>query len=517
VPRVAAATARALLDVPTIRALIATQATERTDSTYLVAVRDGESLSFQELADSVASGPAKLGALGVAAPATVGMLVADPLLFARCFLAGMAAGLWMVPLDPSTPEDALAALTSPTAVRRVQAVISDRPVLEGIETTWIDAGTFAEPDPIVSAEFVTDEGGVILSSSGTTGVPKVVSLSAAHLVATATLVARALELQPTDRAFNSLPLWHVNAEVVGLLAALVAGSSVALDPGFHRTGFWSQVEETGATWVNAVPAIIARLATLRPNETVPSRVRLVRSASSPLSPVIQARFESATGVPVVQSYGMTEAASQICSNPPGPGRKLGSVGPPIGVDVRIVSLDVNDEPTSTPVIGHVEILGPTVITQYDVAGYEDRFDDVGWLRTGDLGFVDPDGYLFLVGRSDDVINRSGEKIYPREIEDVMLAVDGVHTVAVVGEADEVYGEVPVAYLQLEGVDESTALIEIVQACERIEVALKSALPRVRRPARLHVSSRLPAHAVGKVSSSALRKSDVAVLYRHDVA
>ncbi len=207
------------------------------------------------------------------------------------------------------------------------------------------------------AELDQNGGGVILSSSGTTGTPKVVALASGQLLATANLVARHNLLEESDRGFNPLPLWHINAEVVGVLATLVAGSSLVLDDRFHRTGFWKIVGDFEVTWINAVPAIISRLASLETGESPPARVRFVRSASAPLAPQLLATFEAAISIPIIESYGMTEAASQICANPLVGARKAGSVGVPVGVEVRTVALGDTSDAVGVDV-GHIENQGP---------------------------------------------------------------------------------------------------------------------------------------------------------------
>jgi acyl-CoA synthetase (AMP-forming)/AMP-acid ligase II len=354
---------------------------------------------------------------------------------------------------------------------------------------------------------------VILATSGTTGTPKVMLLPVEQLLYTADLVAKHNELELSDRGFNPLPLWHINGEVVALLATLTVGSSLALDDHFHRTGFWSLVDEFEVTWINAVPAIIARLVQLRDDESVPPSVRFIRSASAPLPAVVLEAFEANTGITVIESYGMTEAASQICANPLRGPRKAGSVGPAVGVEVRI-AIPTEDQTEMNPLlpgVGHVEIRGPSVIAGYEGTGYEDRFVDGGWLRTGDLGYLDEDGYLFLVGRSDDVINRGGEKIFPREIEDVILGVRGVRGAAVIGLADEVFGQVPIAYVELLGVSDTTAVAELELAAMEIRDALVDSFARARRPVALSVVAQLPRHSTGKIQKKLLESSSIPVL------
>jgi acyl-CoA synthetase (AMP-forming)/AMP-acid ligase II len=356
---------------------------------------------------------------------------------------------------------------------------------------------------------------VLLATSGTTGVPKLIALSEAQLLHAARNVSDHHQLAPSDRGFNPLPLFHINAEVVGLLATLVAGSCLVLDDRFHRTGFWALMGHRRITWINAVPVIVSRLATLGSEEMVPPGIRFIRSASSPLPTPTLAQFEESTGIRVLETYGMTEAASQITANPLRGLRKPGSVGVPVGVELRIVS-DV-DPPVgrghgSDPVVGHVEIRGPSVITAYGGAAHADRFDDDGWLRTGDLGRLDDEGFLFLSGRSDDVINRGGEKIFPREIEDSIVGDPDVIAVSVVGRDDPEYGQVPVAFLVLRGVhdDSHGALASVI--VDRIRLNLESEFVPSRRPHALHVVSELPIGATGKVQRRLLRDQDVAGLY-----
>jgi acyl-CoA synthetase (AMP-forming)/AMP-acid ligase II len=346
-------------------------------------------------------------------------------------------------------------------------------------------------------------GGLLLSSSGTTGAPKVMALGVEQLLATADLIARHHRFAVSDRGFNPLPLWHVNAEVVGLLATLVAGSSLVLDDRFHRTGFWKLVNELDVTWINAVPAIISRLATLDEGESPSRRIRFIRSASAPLAPSLFERFEAEAGVPIVQSYGMTEAASQICVSPIEEVRKAGSVGRPAGVGVRVLA--------EGSAVGPIEIKGPTVITRYESPGYESRFDEDGWLRTGDLGYFDDDGYLFIVGRDDDVINRGGEKIYPLEIEEILATVDGVVRVAVVARDDEVFGQVPIAFVQPRA-ELLTSAGELASLAGRVREKAGEFLSPARRPTSVSVVETLPAHATGKIQNASLRRGEVAVIY-----
>ncbi|MGC1419970.1 MAG: AMP-binding protein [Acidimicrobiales bacterium] len=509
-------------DDVSIREIVRSQSVARASSPYLVSVRTTREVSFSELEACVESWGELASSWGLTSSDRVGLLVRDPVDFALCFVALLANGVWVAPMDPTVTYADGTQFEERIAKLRIRCVVSDQPPRRGINIEWRQLSDSTNVDPAPAAREglqSTSTGGVILASSGTTGTPKIMALPSRQLLETARLVATHNQLEPSDQGLNPLPLWHINAEVVGLLATLVSGSSLALDDRFHRGDFWSMVERLKVTWINAVPAIISRLSTLRSGETVPTRVRFIRSASAPLSPSLLKKFEEDIGVTVIESYGMTEAASQICANPLHGPRKPGSVGRAVGVEVRVVSSARTAAGAISAVneIGRVEIRGGSVIRQYEGDGYEDRFDREGWLDTGDLGFLDPDGYLFLVGRSDDVINRGGEKIFPREIEDVMLGVRGVTAAAVIGVSDDVFGQVPSSFVQLEGVSDATPLEEVRVATKEIHDALVAAFARARRPVDINVVAQLPTHATGKIQKKDLSAGVVPVLLQEPVS
>jgi acyl-CoA synthetase (AMP-forming)/AMP-acid ligase II len=305
-------------------------------------------------------------------------------------------------------------------------------------------------------------------------------LTEAQLAHVAACVVAHHRLTAKDRGYCSLPLFHVNAEVVGVLATLAAQARLAIDRRFSRQGFWDVIRQRKITWINAVPAIITLLASEEPPDQ-PHVVRFIRSASAPLPAAVLERFEETVGIPVVETYGMTEAASMITANPIEGPRKAGSAGRPAGTEVRVI-------PEGQPgTIGRVQIRGRGVITRYAEGGKPGAITADGWLDTGDLGHLDEDGYLFLAGRSDDVINRGGEKIYPREIEEILLAQPGVQSAVVVGSPDEVLGSRPVAYVTGEpGIEDS------------LRVACEARLPKYKRPGAYYLVDEMPIGPTGKV-------------------
>ena len=481
-----------------------------TGHPYVEHLRTGRLVTFGALRRASTRWGSLIEDLGVERGATVGIAVSDPVDFSMVFLGVLAAGRVAAPLDPSAPDAELAAVCE-----RVQPVVvlTDRAAPSGLSGDWISlpGGSFDLPEnelagalPGLPASFgppITvgqpTGGGLVLSTSGTTGTPKLIRLGEAQLLHTAASIAAHHQLSVADRGFSPLPLFHINAEVVGLLATLVAGATLVLDDRFHRTAFWNDMARHHVTWINAVPAIIARLVPLAEGESASPEIRFVRSASAPLPSGTLERFEEATGLPVVETYGMTEAASQITANPLDGSRKPGSVGLAVGVALRVRPDQVAPGQDSKS-IGRVEIRGPGVIDAYAGTGYEDRFDADGWLDTGDLGYQDDEGYLFLVGRADDVINRGGEKIFPREVEETILGDPDVAAAVVIGGDHQVLGQVPIAFLVAEGVAGEPDRERAETIVQRVQDRCAGSLSRAKRPVAFHVVGQLPAGPNGKV-------------------
>jgi oxalate---CoA ligase len=470
-----------------------TAATCRGDAVYLCDATGRRTLTYAGLRSAARAWGALLDRVGVPPGGAVAIQLADPLGYATALVGIVGAGRVAVPLDPGAPA---AELSRVLAVAQPQACVCDSGWDLPPRLTPLSAPKAGASQVAVSSR----DGGIFLCTSGTTGTPKGILLREEQLSHVAASVAAHHQLTPADRGYCCLPLFHVNAEVVGLLATLAAGARLVLDAKFSRRGFWEMIDTQRITWINAVPAIITILAMDPPAGARTGRVRFVRSASAPLAPATLRRFEEAFGVPVVETYGMTEAASMITANPLTGPRKAGSAGLPAGPEVRVTERrGSRSVPCQAFEVGQVQIRGQGVIRQYASGGTAGVIDHEGWLDTGDIGHLDEDGYLFLAGRSDDVINRGGEKIYPREIEDFLLAQPGVWSVAVVAAHDEVLGARPVAYVVPAGTWPGQELAAALrEACE-------AALPRAKRPSVFHLVQELPLGSTGKVARRRLRE------------
>ncbi|MCL6633743.1 MAG: AMP-binding protein [Alicyclobacillus herbarius] len=478
---------------------------------------------------------AQLAAAGVKPGQRVVLGVPNSTLFAVTWLALIRLGAVAAPCNPEMPVAELTVFfercQAAAAVLRPEQwqVLGERgAVPDSLEQVWLtddvadpqpsrrlvkqDGGRWVEaPLPVDQApkaantgglapvSAVSDEAqGVLLYTSGTTGAPKAVALRHRHLLATANNVILSHRLTQDDVTYCFLPMFHINAQVIAFLSTLLSGGRIILAPRFSASSFWPTVEEFGVTWVSAVPTIIAILLKKPRPERIPDSLRFVRSASAPL-PVLDAkRFEREFGIPIIQSYGMTEAASQICVNPLPPGeRRLGSVGRPVGLELQVV--DEANRPLPPGQIGEIVIRGASVIEAYE--GLDSPKDFAGgWFHTGDLGYQDEDGYVYLTGRKKEMINRAGEKVSPYEVEDVIREHPRVRQVGVIGLPDRLYGERVTACVVTDAApsEQERVASEILELCQ-------SSLSRYKWPAEIRFVDTIPVGPTGKVQRTRLKQ------------
>lgn len=284
---------------------------------------------------------------------------------------------------------------------------------------------------------------LVLHTSGTTSRPKIVPLSHGNVCASAAHIDATLKLTHEDRCLNIMPLFHIHGLIAAVLSSFAAGGSVFCTPGFNALQFFKWLDEAEPTWYTAVPtmhqAILAR-ADRNKESVAQAKLRFIRSSSASLPPPVMRELEALFGCPVVEAYGMTEASHQMTSNPlPPRARKAGTVGIPAGPEVRI--MDEKGLFVQPGTRGEVVIRGPNVTRGYESnpEANEAAFVD-GWFRTGDQGMFDEDGYLTITGRLKEIINRGGEKISPREIDDVLCEHPAVQQVVTFAVPHKMLGE-----------------------------------------------------------------------------
>jgi acyl-CoA synthetase (AMP-forming)/AMP-acid ligase II len=481
----------------TLDQLVGERAASSPHRCFLADARSDRSFDFAMLRAAADAWRQELDTAEVPPGARVLVDVDDPLAFCAVHLAVIAAGRCSAPVDPAAPA---AEAERTRRALRPWFVISDRAATPGVHVdpfTGLPAGRVTRVRAAAPAQRRT--GSVVLLTSGSIGTPKTVVLTERQLLRVARCVVGHHELSATDRGFSPLPLFHINAQVVALLATLVAGGTLVLDRRFHRTGFWQLLADRGITWVNGVPAILSILALDNVPVAHPG-LRFIRSASAPLPAAARERVAAGSGVAVVESYGMTEAASQITATPLGGGHPPGSVGRPAGVELEVVGPD--GRRCAPGVVGRIRIRGESVISTYAGNVADERFNAAGWLDTGDLGRLDAGGFLHLVGRSDDVVNCGGELVYPGEVEEVLLGEAAVAEAAVAQRPHEVLGAVPVAWIRpVQAVDGEQA-DELVN---RLRLRCEQHLSQVKRPVEFRIVASLPRTSTGKVLRRRLRE------------
>lgn len=355
---------------------------------------------------------------------------------------------------------------------------------------WVD--TYDKGSPVMTSGY---DDALLMYTSGTTGRPKGVTLSHANLIAGGQNVSIGHELQHHDRALCVLPLYHINGLCVTVFGPLVSAGSLVLPQRFSTSVFWQLVDDYQCTWFSVVPTQIAYL--LRdadnehPSEKLRPQLRFGRSASAPLSPDVHGAFEKCFRVPLIETMGLTETAAQILTNPLPPlTRKPGSPGMPVGDEVIIVDQQLQLQPVG--IEGELLVRGPNVMQRYfrnDAATSEALVHD-GWLRTGDLGRKDEDGYVFITGRLKELIIKGGENIAPREIDDALYQHTDVVEAAAFARPCDDFGQRVEAAVVLRA-SSSLSEADLIEGC-------KLRVGRFKCPDKIHVLSELPKGPSGKI-------------------
>ena len=419
----------------------------------------GTPLTYRSLRALVADIAASLASQGIGPNDRVGIVLDNGPEMAAAFLS-IGSAATAAPLNPTyRAEEFEFYLTDLRAKLLVVAAGKETPAIGVAQKLGIPiarlvahpergAGTFTlqfetragAPQPVRAA--TPDDIALVLHTSGTTSRPKIVPLAHKNIAASAGNIRRTLALTANDRGLVIMPLFHIHGLIAALSAPLSAGGEVCCTPGFNALKFFSWLDAVKPTWYTGVPtmhqAILLR-ASGNQNVLENHRLRFIRSSSSALPPTVITELERVFGVPVVEAYGMTEAAHQMASNPLNGSRKAGTVGPSGGPAIRIV----DDTGTEVPRghTGEIVIKGPNVMTAYEnnPKANADAFYD-GWFRTGDQGVMDDEGYVAITGRLKEIINRGGEKISPREVDEIIMEHPAVHQCVTFAMPHDMLGE-----------------------------------------------------------------------------
>jgi acyl-CoA synthetase (AMP-forming)/AMP-acid ligase II len=457
----------------------------------------GWQLSFPDLREQVETIAAQLAGARVVPGDAVALVIDHGPEAVLGFLAVVRLGGVALPLNRQLHAHEMSAAfaeRTPAAVvvgrEDGNAAAEEAAAAGGVPIHRITDGPRARLDGVAAADPAPqpdpDSVALLLHTSGTTSRPKAVPLRQRNLAASARAIAAGYDLGPEDVSYCLMPLFHVHGLIASTLAALTAGGSVVVPRRVRPSALWSHAAACGVSWFSAVPTILAKLPE-RPADTE-LRLRFARSCSSALDPTLWAALEERLGVPLVEAYGMTEASHQMTTNPLPPGeRRSGTVGVSAGAAVAILDEDWRQLPPERQ--GEVAVQGPGVVDGYldneeaNAASFRG-----GWFRTGDLGRVSEDGYLSLDGRIKELINRGGEKIAPREVDEALLSHPAVREAVAFGRPDPKWGEIVEAVVVL---DSSVDPQELRAHCDE-------RLAPFKVPRSVHVVDEIPKGPTGKV-------------------
>jgi acyl-CoA synthetase (AMP-forming)/AMP-acid ligase II len=419
------------------------------NATFLIAPETKRVLSYGEFARAVDELHEQFQTLGIGVGAHVGFFLPNGLATSTIFLGTMILGRVVVPFNLLSKGDALAATV---AHSRVQVIFADATTAKTLAASApsvrcvvidVDDPSFGGIQRArASAQIAADTPALLMYTSGTTGAPKGAMLTHANLMYVGRTVGAWHGLTAHDRVLSSLPLYHINGQCIATIAPFVSGGSIIAPRKFSVNAWWGWVHAHAPTWLNVVPTIIAYLLNAPAGDQERfSGIRFARSASAPLPPDQQRAFETRFGIGVIEAMGMTECASMVFCNPQDfARRKIGSPGLPCGVEAKVIDPDGRDLPENAP--GELCLRGPNVMQAYFDAPEKTKeaFDVHGWLRTGDIGFRDADGFYFVTGRIKELIIKGGENIAPREIDEALLQHPAVLEAAAYAVADPNYGQ-----------------------------------------------------------------------------
>ncbi|HTD89612.1 MAG TPA: AMP-binding protein [Burkholderiales bacterium] len=440
----------------TIRHAVDLRARKTPGAPYVIAPESGAILTYAQLQRDSIQLAAVLFNHGLHKGDKVALMLHNSYQTARLLIGVMYAGFMAAPLNLLAQRsqltyvldhsDSKLVFTSEELAPRVREALTG--VSRTIEVIAINPDATAifetQAEPALP-DVNEDDDALLMYTSGTTGKPKGCVLSNRSVVAGGEFTSSAHQLATHDRVLCAMPLYHINGQIVTTVAPLVHGGSVVMPHRFSASSYWELVIEHQCTWINVVPTIIAYLLNSddpRDRGLDISRVRFCRSASAPLPPQQHRAFEAKFGIGIIETFGMTETNAPCFTNPYDRARrKIGSPGQAYGNEAKVTNPQTGlDLPPNTP--GELMIRGDNVMTEYykDPQATAQTLEPDGWMHTGDVGYLDEDGFVFVTGRIKELIIKGGENIAPREIDEALLKHPAVLEAAAVGIPDANYGQ-----------------------------------------------------------------------------
>ncbi len=440
----------------TVRHFVDLRARATPLAPYVIAPETGATLTFGQLQHDARQLAAVLAHHRLRKGDNVALMLHNSYQTARLLISVMYAGHMVVPLNLLAQNSQLAyvldhsdtqlVITSAELAPRVHEALQS--VERYVQVVVIDPDATVVFDLPADGELATvndSDNALLMYTSGTTGKPKGCVLSHRSVIAGGEFTSTAHRLGADDRVLCAMPLYHINGQIVTTVAPLVHGGSVVMPHRFSASNYWPLAVDHQCTWINVVPTIIAYLLNgddPRAHGLDISRIKFCRSASAPLPPEQHRAFEAKFGIGVIETFGMTETNAPCFTNPYDPARrKIGSPGQAYGNEAKAIDPHTGtDLPPNTP--GEVMVRGDNVMKGYykDPENTAKTLEPDGWMHTGDVGYFDEDGFLFVTGRIKELIIKGGENIAPREIDEALLKHPAVLEAAAVGIPDDNYGQ-----------------------------------------------------------------------------
>ena len=478
------------------------------DTVWLVSPETGQSISFREVNETISEIGRRLIETGIERGSSIAIAAPNSTASCLMFMAVVCSGFVAVPLNLVAGSAILAYTIEHSEAKFIFVADDCKDLIESAVAQQNSSVKLIKLDPVRGPDLAAlpsevkelqlegidlkpTDIALLMYTSGTTGKPKGVMLSHANLLAAGRFISTGHEIDRNYSCLCVLPIYHINGMCVTVMGTIVSASTLVIPHKFSVNSFWKTIAKFKCSWFSAVPTQFSYILN---NEEVPkdlSSLRFARSASAPLSPDIHKKFEKRFGIPIIETMGLTETGSQITTNPMPPGqRKIGSPGKAFGNQIMIGDDQFETLPAGET--GEILVKGDNVMQGYFKQPEETHKTILGngWLRTGDLGYLDTDGYVFVSGRIKELIIKGGENIAPREIDEALLTHPGILEAAAFAVPCKDYGERVEACVCLKE-KVSIELAELISHCE-------SQIGKFKSPDNIHIVADLPKGPSGKV-------------------
>ena len=478
------------------------------EAVWLISPETNQTISFREVNETISAIGQKLIETGIERGSSIAIAAPNSPASCLMFMAIVSSGFVAVPLNLVAGSTILAYTIEHSEAKFIFVADDCRDLIASAVAQQNNSVKLVKLDPVRGPDLAAlplevndlkledikskaNDIALLMYTSGTTGKPKGVMLSHANLLAAGRFISTGHEIDGNDSGLCVLPIYHINGMCVTVMGTIVSASTLVIPHKFSVNSFWKIIAKFKCSWFSAVPTQFSYILNY---EEVPedlSSLRFARSASAPLSPDIHKKFEKRFNIPIIETMGLTETGSQITTNPMPPGqRKIGSPGKAYGNQIMIGDDQYKALPAGET--GEILVKGDNVMQGYFKQPEETHKTILGngWLRTGDLGYLDNDGYVFVSGRIKELIIKGGENIAPREIDEALLTHPGILEAAAFAVPCKDYGERVEACVCLKE-KVSVELAELISHCE-------SQIGKFKSPDNIHIVADLPKGPSGKV-------------------